>query len=138
MSAYHGGVSRTKVIALSVLGIVLPVALAFTAFLISRSTIGTAGTVPSLTHSPARASAANTESPTPKASATRTEDGSSGPGSASTSAPSTESTATPSDDHGGKCSEPEHVNDPSCIGDDSSGKGGGGSSGSSGHGGGDD
>jgi hypothetical protein len=121
-------VSKSKVLALSILGIVVPVVLALSAYLISRSTIGVAGTVPSLTHRPA-------QTITPTASPT---DDMGGPGESPT--PTTGATATPTDDHGGRCSEPEHSSDPSCS-SDSSGKGGGDDSSShsgKGRGGGDD
>jgi hypothetical protein len=133
--------SRTKAIALGFLGIVIPAALAFTAYLVSRSTIGAAGTVPSITHEAPQA----TTAPSSSASSTHTDEDrgqGSGSGSPATSAPHT--TASPTDDHGGKCSEAEHSADPSCGSGDSSGKGGGGGGGddsgsdNSGHGGGGD
>jgi hypothetical protein len=127
--------SRTKVIALGLVGTVLPVVLGLTAYMISRSTIGSAGTVPSLTHAPAQSASS---SPSPEASAGQREDRK---GSGETSSPQPEATAT--DDNGGRCSEPEHANDPTCSIDDSSGEGGGGGGGddsspNSGHGSGDD
>jgi hypothetical protein len=125
--------SRMKVIALGLVGIVLPVALGLTAYMISRSTIGSAGTVPSLVHTPAPAVSS---SPAPEPSTGQREDRK---GSGETSSPQPQATAT--DDNGGRCSEPEHTNDPTCGSDDSSGKGGGGgddSSPNSGHGSGDD
>jgi hypothetical protein len=128
-------VRKSKIVALSFLGIIVPVALAFTAFLISRNTIGSAGTVPSLTH-PAQ-TAEPTESPTPKPLATRNQDGKQGSNSGPGSAPAPQVTASSPDDHGGRCSEPEHLNDAECNGDDSSGKGSGDGD-NSGHGGGDD
>jgi hypothetical protein len=130
--------SRIKVLALGFLGIAIPVVLAMTAFLISRSTIGSAGTVPSITHTPFVQSS---ESPGGQ-SASPSKDGKKGPGGGiapATSQP--QPTATSTDDNGGRCSEPEHANDPECD-SDNSGKGGGGGGGddssNSGHGSGDD
>jgi hypothetical protein len=133
-------VSRTKTFALGFLGIVIPMALAFTAYLISRNTIGAAGTVPSLTHAPAQ-SVSPSETPSteePKTGRTGGEQGSgSGSGSGQTSDP--QPTATSTDDHSGKCSEPGHINDSSCdSGSSGSGSGSSGSGSNSGHGGGGD
>jgi hypothetical protein len=133
-----GSVSKTKIAVLSLVGTILPVALAFTAFFISRSTIGSAGDLPAsvprvapVTASPSTQGPLSGKTP---GEVTGT------PGSP---APTVMATAT--DDHGGRCSEPEHTADPTCS--DSSGKGGGGGDdsnpdnsgkGSSGSGGGDD
>jgi hypothetical protein len=140
-ASYHEEVSRTKVIALSFLGIVVPVALGLTAYLVSRSTIGSAGPIPSLTHVPAQTVAGSS---TPRPAPSRTEDGPQGSNPGSTTAPAPQVTATATDDNGGKCSEPEHSSDPTCGSGDSSGKGSGGGSGggddssNSGHGSSDD
>jgi hypothetical protein len=126
-------VSKSKVLALSILGIVVPVVLALSAYLIARSTVGVAGTVPSLTHHPP-------ETISPTVSPTEDDKDRSGPGSEESASPAPGMTATPTDDHSGRCSEPEHSSDPSCS-SDSSGKGGGGdddSSSNSGKGGGGD
>jgi hypothetical protein len=131
-------------VALGFLGIVVPVALGLTAYLVSRSAIGSAGPIPSLTHAPSQTDSSLVESPTPEPSPSRTGDGEHGSNPGSTTAPAPQVTATATDDNGGKCSEPEHSTDPSCGTDDSSGKGSGGGSGggddssSSGHGSGDD
>jgi hypothetical protein len=122
-------VSKIKILALSFLGIMVPVGLAFTAFLISRSTIGSAGTVPSLTHTVGTATTLGNEPTAPQPSPTRTEDGKQGSGTGGVATPTPGVTATSSDDHSGKCSEPEHLNDPECLGGGSSGKGSGDSSG---------
>ena len=139
MSSYDGGVSKVKIVALSLLGTVVPVALAFTAFFISRSTIGSAGNLPGVSVprlAPVTASP-SAETPGPGKS--------SGQVASTASSPAPTITATATDDHGGRCSEPEHSADPSCSSSDSSGKGGGDDSnpdnsgkGSSGSGGGDD
>ena len=115
---------RAKMIALVVAGIVLPVALAFSAYLISRSTVGEAGTVPALDR-PADGTPAASATPAPSPSESQK-----GPSESGATAPAPLAT----DDHGGKCSEPEHTADPSCV---DGGSGGSGSSGSGG-GGGDD
>jgi hypothetical protein len=133
-------VSRTKVIALGFLGIVVPVALGLTAYLVSRSAIGSAGPIPSLTHAPSQTDSSLMESPTREPSPSRTGDAEQGSNPGSATAPAPQVTATATDDHGGKCSEPDHSTDPSCGTDDSSGKGSGGGddSSNSGHGSGDD
>jgi hypothetical protein len=128
--------SRIKVLTLGFLGVAIPVALALTAFLISRSTIGSAGTVPSITHTPVVQSSASPGEP----SASPGQDGKKGSGGGTTPATS-QPQPTATDDNGGRCSEPEHTNDPECS-SDNSGKGGGGGGGddssNSGHGSGDD
>jgi hypothetical protein len=133
-------VKKPKLVALGALGIVVPVALAFTAYMVSRTTIGSAGTVPSLTHTPAQIEVSKTQSSDSSPSTAPTTGRQQGSGSGSVT-PQPGAT----DDHGGKCSEPEHANDPSCdgSGDDNSnsgpGGGGGDDSSNSGHGsGGDD
>jgi hypothetical protein len=125
-------VKKPKLVALGALGIVVPVALAFTAYMVSRTTIGSAGTVPSLTHTPAQIEVSETE-PDSAPSTTPTTGRQQGSGGGSVTP---QPAAT--DDHGGKCSEPEHVNDPSCQSGDSSGPGSGGDGSGGGGGGGDD
>jgi hypothetical protein len=143
-ASYHEYVSRTKVIALSFLGIVVPVALGLTAYLVSRSAIGSAGPIPSLTHAPSQNDSSLTESATPQPSPDRTGQDEQGSNSGSPTDPAPQVTATATDDNGGRCSEPEHSSDPSCGSDDSSGQGSSGGSGggddssNSGHGSGDD
>jgi hypothetical protein len=106
---------RVKLISLGVAGIVLPVALVFSAYLIARGSIGPAGTVPPVPQTRV--------SETPSHSATATP----------SQSPKEDRTGGAPDDHGGRCSEPEHVNDPSCSsgssGSDSSGSGSGSSGG---------
>jgi hypothetical protein len=117
------------VIALGFLGIVVPVALGLAAYLVSRSAIGSAGPIPSLTHAPSQIDSSLMESPTPEPSPSRTGDGDHGSDPGSTTAPAPQVTATGTDDHGDTCSEPEHSTDPSCSSGDSSGKGSSGGSG---------
>jgi hypothetical protein len=108
--------NRGRRVMLIVLAIVLPVALALGAYLISAGVGASAGVVP-VPAGGAFVSVQPSEGPSPSDDR------------ASHATPS----VSPSDDHSGKCLEPEHVNDPSC----SSGSGRGGSSGSgsgSGHG----
>jgi hypothetical protein len=124
-------VKRKRAFALGALGVVVPVALAFTAYLVSRTTIGSAGTVPALTHTPAQAQvsesgSSDAGSPSARPTTGRTQ------GAGGTVAPQPTATV---DDHGGRCSEPEHVNDPECqSGGGSGGPGSGGGSGGGGSG----
>jgi hypothetical protein len=105
---------RFKWLALGVAGVVLPVVLVFSAYLIASGSIGAANAVPPVPQN--RVSEESAPSPTPTQSTDR-----SGSGGAA-------------DDQSGRCSEPEHVNDDSCVsGSDSSGSGS-----NSGKGGGDD
>jgi uncharacterized membrane protein YgcG len=129
-------VSKTKIVALGLLGTIVPVALAFTAFFISRSTIGSASNLPGVSVPRMAPDSASPSVGMPKTPKT--------PGQG-TDAPSASPSPTVTDDHGGRCSEPEHTADPTCS--DSSGKGGGSGDdsnpdnsgkGSSGSGGGDD
>jgi hypothetical protein len=116
---------RVKIISLGVAGIVVPVVLVFSAFLIARGSIGAAGTVPPVPQTRV-SEGAPSASPSPSESATQ--ENRSGTGGAA-------------DDQGGRCSEPEHLNDPECSSGSGSGSSGSesGSSGSgSGSGGGDD
>jgi hypothetical protein len=102
---------RFKWLALGVAGVILPVVLVFSAYLIASGSIGAANAVPPVPQN--RVSDDSTPSPTASPSDR------SGKGGVS-------------DDRGGRCSEPEHMNDDSCkSGSDSSGSG-------SGRGGGDD
>ena len=112
--------NRGRRVLLIVLAIVLPVALALGAYLISAGVGASAGVVP-----------------VPAGGAIVPVQPSGGPSPSddrgSHATPSVSPAVSPSDDHTGKCLEPEHVNDPSCT----SGSGGGDSSGSgsgSGHG----
>lgn len=93
---------RLKVLALGVVGVVLPVILVFSAYLIASGSIGAAGSdVP-----PVPQNRVTTPQETPT-----NDDG--------------------VDDRGGRCSEPEHRNDPECVSEtpseepDSSGPGSG-------------
>lgn len=76
---------RLRILALAVAGVVLPVMLVFSAYLIASGSIGAAG---------------NDVPPVPQNRVTEAE-------------------ATPTedqlDDRGGRCSEPEHRNDPECV-----------------------
>jgi hypothetical protein len=121
-------VKKPKLVALGALGIVVPVALALTAYVVSRTTIGSSGTVPALIHTPAQVEVSETQSDSPPSTAPTTGRKQGSGGGSVTPQP------VATDDHGGKCSEPEHVNDPSCQsgGGDSSGKGSGGSGGGGG------
>lgn len=126
---------RVRFVLLVVAGAVLPVALAVAAVLIS-SGVGASTPVAPLPieagredHGSTPGESPSPDQPTPTVSPTSSES----PG------------ATPSvDDNGGRCSEPEHSNDPSCTpgsggsSGDSGKSGGGDDSGSSGPGGGDD
>jgi hypothetical protein len=97
---------RFKSLALGVAGVVLPVVLVFSAYLIASGSIGAANAVPPVPQN--RVSDDSTPSPSGTPSET--------PGKGGVP-----------DDHGGRCSEPEHMNDDSCrSGSDSSGSGGGG------------
>jgi hypothetical protein len=78
-----------KVLALGVAGVVLPVMLVFSAYLIASGSIGAAGSdVP----------------PVPQNRVTEAE-----------STPAATPTEDRLDDQGGRCSEPEHRNDPECV-----------------------
>jgi hypothetical protein len=118
--------SRIKVVLLIAAGFILPVALAFTAYLISSGFDASANvvSVPAQRIAPAAEASAEPADDRGKDSSNKTDDG-------SAVAP----TASPTDDHGGDSPN-------SGPGSDSSGHGGGDDSGSgsdsSGHGGGDD
>jgi hypothetical protein len=107
-------VKRAKVWLLALAGIVLPVALVFSVLIISNGVSAT-GNVPGL-DAPRQPSAAST------ADGSGRRDGS----------PSPRATASSSvDDHSGRCSEPEHLSDPTCT-SGTSGTSGSGDSGSGG------
>ena len=117
--------NRGRRVLLMVLAIVLPVALTLGAYLISAGVGASAGVV-SVPAGGAMVSVQPSEGPSP----------SDDRGSHAT--PSVSPTVTPSDDHSGRCLEPEHVSDPSCTsgssGGDSSGSGSGSGHGSGGGG----
>jgi hypothetical protein len=119
--------SRIKLVLLIAAGVILPVALAFTAYLISSGFDASANvvSVPAQRIAPASASSSEPAEVHESNSPSKGDDGS-----------SVSPTASPSDDHGGGDSPN------SGPGSDSSGHGGGDDSGSgsdsSGHGGGDD
>lgn len=99
--------NRSKMVALGIAGVVLPVVLVFSAYVIASGAISAAGSdVP----------------PVPQNRVTET----------TASRPvATPSETARTDDRGGKCSEPEHQNDPECVsetpseGPDNSGPGSG-------------
>ena len=112
---------RAKLIGLALAGVVLPVALVFSAYLIASGSIGVAGTVP----------------PVPQHRVT--DDSSPSPESTKANRPGRGDGDAP-DDRGGRCSEPEHADDPECdsSGSDSDSSDSSGSSGSGSGGDGDD
>jgi hypothetical protein len=116
---------RSRVLLLAIGGILLPVALAFAGYLIVSGLGASADSVPL----PVRATPAATSSPSPTASADNHggNRGKATPDETPTAGPVG---ASPTGD--GRCSEPEHRNDPSCSqSGDSSGPGSGGSGGGS-------
>lgn len=106
--------TRTRRVLLIVLAVVLPVALALGAYLISAGVGASAGVVP-----------------VPAGGAIVQVRPSQGP--SDDRGPKATPSVSPSDDHSGKCLEPEHANDPTCT-SGSVGSGGSGSGSGSGHG----
>src|SRR5213594_3118774 len=90
--------SRPKVVMLGIAGLLLPVMLALAAFVIS-SRVDASISPPAGTH------LVDQTNPDIRDS--------SGPGSGRSASPSPSPTPT-GDDHGGRCAEPEHRNDPEC------------------------
>jgi hypothetical protein len=114
-------VSKPRLWTLSILGLVLPVSLAFAAYLMSSSSLGDADVlrvpqVPVATGNP------ELVVPTPESSPTT----------------KPKSVESPGEDVSGKCDEAEHANDPECVGGTSTSSSGSGSGGSSADGSGDD
>jgi hypothetical protein len=136
-------VKKFKVWLLVVAGVLLPVALAFAAYFISTG-FSASAEIPAVPAPRMDQTSTEHTSPSPDAhrgsdDRTRGSDDTSSPTPSVTSSSTSTPAPTVTDDHGGKCLEPEHVNDPSCptgsgggsgSGDDSSGS----SSGSSGSG----
>src|SRR5436309_38754 len=88
---------------LAVAGVLLPISLAFAGYLVVSSLGASADSVPL----PVRPTP--TVSERPHASESPGDRGGRDHGSGQAGLPS-----SPADDHGGRCSEPEHLNDPSC------------------------
>lgn len=130
LGSYDGSMSRTKIVALVVLGIVVPFVLAFSAYNLSR-TIGSPGVppVPGLVHR--QDDGAKTEPSKGRTSPGSGQSTSANQGSGSTP-PQVD--PTPTDDHGGRDSDGSGSSGPG-SGDDSSNSGSSGSSGSGGSGG---
>ena len=112
--------SKPRLWTLSILGLILPVTLAFAAYLMSSSSLGDADVlrvpqVPVATGNPGLVVPTPESSPTTKPKAAE----------------------SPGEDVSGKCDEAEHANDPECAGGTSTSSSGSGSGGSSNDGSGD-
>ncbi len=124
---------RNKLVLLVVAGVLLPVALTFAAYFISTGFSASAD-IPAVPAQRMDETATEHPSPTPDAQRGSDDqkkgtDDKASPTPTVTSSRTSSPVPTVTDDHGGKCSEGEHTNDPSCSSGSGSGSGTGDDSG---------